>query len=176
MYFAEGLHDLYKKDWVVFAQKPFSRPEKVLEYISKYINRIALTNRKIIKLQNDRITILWKDYSDNKSKRMTLDVDEFIRRFLLHILPKGLCKVRYYGIFANHHRKEYIGHCRTALNNEKQLLKEENAQDGIVPKEQSPDIWDELLKSFSFIDVPNCPRCKKGLMVFCGMVKIKRTG
>jgi hypothetical protein len=169
--FNKLLSTLYGKDWVVFAKKPFHRPELVLEYISRYINRVALSNRKIIALKNDRVTILWKDYRDNKCKRMTLPVEEFIRRFLLHILPKGLCKIRYYGILANRNRKENILCCKDILDKEKSLQREEESQDGITHKEHAPGIWDELLSVILAKKTGSCPKCKKGQMVFYGLVK-----
>ena len=97
-----GLGDLdkglYQKDWVVYAKEPFGGPEQVLKYLTGYTHRVALSNHRLVKLEDGRVTFLWKDYADGcRRKEMTLDAVEFVRRFALHIIPKGLVRIRQYG-------------------------------------------------------------------------------
>ncbi|MGQ1786424.1 IS91 family transposase [Saccharicrinis sp. GN24d3] len=99
---------LYKKEWVMNIQAPLGHPEKILEYLSRYVFRIAITNRRIIEVKDGKVLFSWKDYRTGRSRKMRLDIDEFIRRFLLHVLPKGFFKVRSYGIFANRYRRQNI--------------------------------------------------------------------
>jgi len=167
------LTHLYKKNWVVHAKEPFARPEKVLEYLSRYINRVAISNRKIIKIENNKVTFLWKDYRNNdKLKRMTIDVFEFIRRFLLHVLPDGFCKIRYYGLFANNGRKDNIEKCKTILLQEHKLqLQEKNENGTLIKVNNQKDFWDELFIQIFTRNYLQCPKCKIGKMVFAGVVK-----
>jgi hypothetical protein len=81
---------LYKKEWVVNIQAPLGKPEKILEYLSRYVFRIAITDRRILELKNGKVIFWWKDYRTYQFRKMKLDTDEFIRRFLLHVLPKGI--------------------------------------------------------------------------------------
>jgi len=106
--FATFKDKLYKMEWGVNIQKPFGKPEKVLEYLSRYIFRIAITNRRIIEVKDGKVLFSWKDYRSGQFRKMRLEVDEFIRRFLLHVLPSGFFKVRYYGIFSSRYRKKTL--------------------------------------------------------------------
>jgi len=103
------INSLYKKFWVVNIQKPFAHPEKVLEYLSRYVFRIAISDRRIEKVENGMVHFTIKDYKRNGIfRKMKLEIDEFIRRFLLHVLPTAFFKIRYYGIFANTCRKKTL--------------------------------------------------------------------
>ncbi len=94
------IQELYEKEWVVYAKEPFGGPEQVLKYLTGYTHRVALKNNRLVKLQDDRVTFTWKDYADGcRRKEMTLDAVEFVRRFALHIIPKGLVRIRHYGLF-----------------------------------------------------------------------------
>ena len=107
---------LYQKDWVVYAKEPFGGPEQVLKYLTGYTHRVALSNRRLVKLQNDRVTFTWKDYADGcRRKEMTLDAVEFVRRFAMHIIPKGLVRIRQYGLLAHRDRGERLALCRSLL-------------------------------------------------------------
>lgn len=86
--FSRFIDSLYQKKWVVNIQKPFGKPEKVLEYLSRYVFRIAITDRRIIQVKNGKVLFSWKDYRSGRFRKMSLDINEFIRRFLLHVLPK----------------------------------------------------------------------------------------
>lgn len=105
-----------KIKWVVHAKPPFGGPEHVLKYLAGYTHRVAISNRRLLSMQDGRVTFEWKDYADgNKTKIMTLDAVEFIRRFLLHILPRGFVRIRQYGFLANRARGEKLALCRELL-------------------------------------------------------------
>ena len=109
---------LRKVEWVVYAKRPFGGPGAVLAYLSRYTHRIAIANSRLVAFDGTRVTFKWKDYraqADNRYKRMTLDVDEFIRRFLIHILPDGFHRIRHYGLFANANRAGNIALARRLL-------------------------------------------------------------
>jgi hypothetical protein len=169
--FSTLINRLYQKEWVVNIQAPFGKPEKILEYLSRYVFRIAITDRRIIEVKNGRVLFSWKDYRTNRFKKMELTIDEFIRRFLLHILPKGFFKVRYYGIFSSRHRKENIETAKQLLAQEAENKKEEALEDGNRVWEKQDTVWDEILKLISTCRQPNCPACKKGRLHFAGIVR-----
>lgn len=104
------------QDWVVYAKPPFGGPAQVLKYLARYTHRVAISNQRLVKLEDGRVTFRYKDYADSqRSKTMTLDADEFLRRFLQHILPSGFVKIRHYGLLANRHRQERLAVCRRLL-------------------------------------------------------------
>lgn len=110
--FNELLKLLYEKNWVVYCKEPLKNPEAVIDYFSRYTHRVAISNYRIIKLENNRVYFKWKNYKKNGKKEiMSLEVKEFMRRYLLHILPKKFLKIRYYGILANCHRKKKLKIC-----------------------------------------------------------------
>ncbi len=103
-------------DWVVYAKPPFAGPERVLAYLGAYTHRIAISNHRILSIQQNRVAFRYRDSADgNKQKVMYLDILEFIRRFLLHVLPRGFVRIRHYGLLANRNRKEKIERCRDLL-------------------------------------------------------------
>jgi hypothetical protein len=103
--------------WVVFVKPPFGGPEQVLKYLARYTHRVAISNSRILSMEGGRVTFLWKDYAGgNKTRTMTLDAVEFIRRFLLHILPAGFVRIRQFGFLANRARREKLALCRVLLN------------------------------------------------------------
>jgi hypothetical protein len=116
--FAAWLAPLRKIEWVVFAKRPFAGPEAVLAYLSRYTHRVAISNRRLVALDDNGVTFRWKDYrakGRTRYKRMTLAADEFIRRFLLHVLPAGFHRIRHYGLFANGGRAENLARARQLL-------------------------------------------------------------
>src|SRR5664279_5699485 len=114
--FANYLAPLRKREWVVYAKAPFGGPQHVLEYLGRYTHRVAISNRRLLAWENDEVSFAWKDYRDaGKSKVMTIPAGEFIRRFLQHVLPPGLQRIRYYGFLANCHRKAKLDLCRQLL-------------------------------------------------------------
>jgi hypothetical protein len=162
---------LYKKAWVVNIQKPFAHPQKVLEYLSRYVFRIAISDRRIEKIENEMVHFSVKDYKRNGVfRKMRLELDEFIRRFLLHVLPKGFLKVRYYGIFANTHRKESVAKAKALLSEEKSDKDREDLEDGNCVWEKQDTIWTIIMDDIKRHSKVNCPVCKKGRMRFAGLV------
>ena len=114
--FAAWLTPLYRKDWVVYAKPPFGGPAQVLKYLARYTHRVAISNRRLVKLEHGRVTFRYKDYADgHHAKVMTLDAVEFLRRFVQHVLPRGFVKVRHYGLLANRHREQRLAQCRRLL-------------------------------------------------------------
>jgi hypothetical protein len=107
---------LYEKDWVVYAKRPFGGPAQVLKYLARYTHRVAISNHRLVKLENGRMTFRYKDYADrHKEKLMTLDACEFLRRFVTHVLPTGFTKIRHYGLLANCFRAERLALARRLL-------------------------------------------------------------
>jgi hypothetical protein len=107
---------LYDKEWVVYAKEPFGGPDQMLKYLTGYTHRVALSNHRLVRLQDDRVTFTWKDYADNcRRKEMTLDAVEFVRRFALHIIPRGLVRIRRYGLLAHRDRGQRLALCRSLL-------------------------------------------------------------
>lgn len=100
--FARYLHPLRRLQWVVYAKRPFGGPQQVLAYLGRYTHRVAIANSRLLACKHRRVSFRWKDYrAQNRSKKMTLTADEFMRRFLLHVLPKGFRRIRHYGFLAN---------------------------------------------------------------------------
>src|SRR4030042_1023619 len=168
--FAGFIDNLYPKDWVVNIQKPFGKPEKVLEYLSRYVFRIAITDRRIIEVKDGKVLFSWKDYRTGLFRKMRLDTDEFIRRFLLTILPQGFFKVRYHGIFSSRFRKQNIELAREHLIQEQDEAKQEALEDGKQTWEKQDTVWNEILQIISNYRKPNCPHCHKGRLHFAGIV------
>jgi hypothetical protein len=162
---------LKRKEWVVNIQAPFGKPKKVLEYLSRYVFRIAITDRRIIEIKDGKVRFSWKDYRTGLFRIMNLDIDEFIRRFLLHVLLKGFFKVRYYGIFASRYRKQNIEMARGHLLQEQTLAGEQTLEDGNRVWEKQDTVWDEILVWIQKYRKPNCPKCKKGRLRFAGIVR-----
>jgi hypothetical protein len=114
--FNAWLQQLRKKEWVVYAKPPFGGPEHVLRYLARYTHRVAISNGRLLEMQNDHVRFRWRDSKDgNRSKILTLDAVEFIRRFLLHILPPGFVKIRHFGFLANRNRSQSLALCRQHL-------------------------------------------------------------
>jgi hypothetical protein len=113
--FRAYLAPLRESEWVVYAKRPFAGPAQVLAYLARYVHRVAIANSRLLSLSDSKVRFRWKDYKDNKTKVMTLEADEFIRRFLLHVLPDGFHRIRHYGLFANGHRADKLALCRKLL-------------------------------------------------------------
>ena len=152
--FQSLLDKLYALEWVVFAKKPFKNNAQVIKYLGNYTHRIAISNSRIINVEDNAVTFLWKDYRDkNKKKLMTLSINEFIRRFLLHVLPYRFYKIRYYGLFASRNKKSKLANCKKQLK-------------AVIKNSSEKLTWQELLFKFTGFDVMKCPVCKKGQMKF----------
>jgi hypothetical protein len=115
--FAALLDTAAHRNWVVYAKRPFAGPAQVLTYLSRYTHRIAIANSRLISIADSRITFRWRDYAHGcQTRTMTLDADEFLRRFLLHVLPAGFVRIRYFGLLANRHRNQFLQLCRSHLH------------------------------------------------------------
>jgi hypothetical protein len=134
--FAAYLAPLRKVEWVVYAKRPFGGPKAVLAYLSRYTHRVAIANSRLIAFDHNRVTIKWKDYrikGRHRYKRMMLATDEFIRRFLIHVLPKGFHRIRHYGLFASTFRADNIARARELLAVPKRPAEPVDAIDGNEP-------------------------------------------
>jgi hypothetical protein len=152
--FKKLLNTLYSKNWVVYAKKPFKNASHVIKYLGRYTHRVALSNSRITTIEEGNVIFKWKDYKEKgQQKTMKLTATEFIRRFLLHVLPKGFCKIRYYGIFALRNRNEVLLKCKKTLSYNFQKSKLIGLS------------WQDALKVTTGIDVTKCTVCKTGNMV-----------
>jgi Putative transposase/Transposase zinc-binding domain len=114
--FEEWTEPLRDKDWVVYVKPPFGGPEQVLRYLARYTHRVAISNGRLLSLEEGRVRFRWRDSKDhNEMKEMSLDAIEFIRRFLLHVLPSGFVKIRHFGFLSNRTRRAMVQHCRELL-------------------------------------------------------------
>jgi hypothetical protein len=152
------LDPLRQKEWVVYAKPPFAGPEQVLDYVGRYTHRVAISNNRLLDIDDGKVTFRWKDYRDgNAQKTMTLAATEFIRRFLLHVLPLGLQRIRYYGILGNRYRQAKLALCR-------QLLQMSSNTQTTVPAEASCDYRDRKAM-LTGISLHQCPVCHQGRML-----------
>ena len=146
---------LYQKRWVVYCKPPFDGPKGVLRYLGRYTHRIAISNHRVLDNRDGKVSFLWRDYANgSRKKTMTLQADEFIRRFLLHILPERFVRIRHFGLLANRRRKDNIARCSEYLGTGKTVTKEKI----------KPETWPEQLLRLCGIDVTTCPVCQKGRM------------
>ena len=158
------LDQAVRNDWVVYARRPFGGPEAVLKYLARYAHRVAISNRRLLRLENGQVTFSWKDYAhSNRQSTMTLTAMEFIRRFLLHVLPSGFVKIRYYGFMANRCRSENLAHCRALLGHA-QVPKEDGPPEQVAPITESSDDNTSV----------RCPVCQKGCMRIIGHLERQR--
>ena len=131
-------------------------PEQVLDYFGRYTHRIAISNERLVSIEDGQVSFRWKDRAHgNHAKLMRLDATEFMRRFLLHVLPRGLMRIRHYGLLSNPLKRKLIPVCR-------ELLGVETNDAAVV---QGPEPWQDLLRRLTGKDVTVCPRCGKGHLV-----------
>jgi hypothetical protein len=115
--FSELMRTVHQKDWVVYAKRPFGGAEHVIHYLGRYTHRVAISSHRLLSLEQHRVTFRWRDSEHrNQQRQMTLTVHEFLRRFLLHVLPIGFVRIRYFGLFAHRRRKEWLPLCLRLLN------------------------------------------------------------
>jgi len=146
-----------QKSWVVYAKKPFGSPKTVLDYLGRYTHRVALSNDRILKVQNSQVTLSYRDRKDgDRKKTMTLEAQEFIRRFLLHVLPDGFMRIRHFGFLANRSKKQALAQCRKLLKLDAALPE--------IPKQSAID----LLRELTGIDLSRCPSCHQGTLIVVG--------
>ena len=142
---------LKAQHWVVYAKRPFAGPEQVVEYLGRYTHRVALSNRRLVALDQDRVCFRWKDYrAGGQSKVMRLSAEEFIRRFLLHVLPSGFVRLRHYGLLANTVSGRALAQCRVLL------------EAPMVVEAVEGGSYAALLEALLGVDVMRCPVCGQG--------------
>src|SRR5215831_6600095 len=143
-----------KKNWVVYAKKPFGSPQTVLEYLGRYTHRVALSNDRILSVQNGQVTLSYRDRKEGgKKKTVSLEAHEFIRRFMLHVLPEGFMRIRHFGFLANRAKKHALAQCRKLLKLDAALPE--------IPKKSAHD----LLLELTGIDLNRCPSCHQGTLI-----------
>ena len=156
--FTGFLGPLRAVDWIVYAKRPFAGPEPVLDYLGRYTHRVALSNDRLVAHGDGHVCFRWKDYADHdRVKILTLDVDEFLRRFLLHVVPRGFMRIRHFGLLANRTRRATLTRCRT-------LLGQPPPDD--VPRESVVG----LMRRLTGRDVARCPVCGEGRMQITALV------
>mgnify|MGYP006302050313 CR=1 FL=1 len=154
--FQQMINQLYAKDWVTYCKRPFGGAQQVIRYLGHYTHRVAISNVRIKTYADKMVTFRWKDYRDkNQTKFMTLPVDEFIRRFLLHILPDNFYRIRYYGLLANRYRKEKLCRCRELLDVVMEVISE------AARREKNEQLLQDLFDNNHW----RCPKCNIGVMV-----------
>jgi Putative transposase len=147
-----------KTEWVVYSKPPFGGPAQVLEYLGRYTHRVAISNDRLLSLVNGKVTFRYKDYKDgNVQKTMTLEADEFIRRFLLHVLPSGFVRIRHYGFLANRARAAKLALCRTLLG-----VADSSPQ---PPQPELPQDWKTRYEMLTGKSLDVCPACRQGCII-----------
>jgi hypothetical protein len=160
---SQALQELHKKKWVVYAQKPFGSPQTVLDYLGRYTHRVALSNDRILSSHNGQVTFSYRDRTDrDRKKTMTLDAQEFIRRFLLHILPHGFMRIRHFGFLANRAKKHALPQCRKLLGLHPNLPE--------APRQSNHD----LIRELTGADPSRCPACRRGTLVIVATLLPRR--
>ena len=155
--FMKLIKKLWGKQWITYSKQPFGGPEQVLEYLGRYTHRVGITNNRILSIEDGQVTISYRDRTDdNKQKEITIKAEEFIRRFLLHILPKGFMKIRYFGFLAHANKK-------TAIPLIWQLID----PDAVIAEKVVETVQETMLR-VSGIDITLCQECGKGRMVCIG--------
>ena len=158
--FRSYLDPARKTDWVVYAKRPFSGPSAVLEYLSRYTHRVAISNSRIKHYDHQKVTFKWKDYrakGQRRFKTMQLTADEFIRRFLIHILPTGFHRIRHFGLFANHQRKVNLQLIRQCLGEDKPTEQTRQISESTPPTERTQ----QPIKPPAFV----CRSCGTALVI-----------
>jgi hypothetical protein len=153
--FAQLLGDCRGTEWVVYAKPPFGGPAQVLDYLGRYTHKVALSNHRLLKLEDGNVSFHWKDYRCNRKKVMTLEATEFLRRFLLHILPQGFVRIRHFGLLANRHRTDNLALCRQLLD----------APQPAPRDEPVPQSSREHYLELTGVDLSLCPECGLGRLV-----------
>jgi hypothetical protein len=149
--FRRLLQEAYGVEWVVYAKAPFGGPEQVVAYLGRYTHRVAISNERLLGLENDQVTFRWRDYREgNAWKTMKLEAHEFIRRYLLHVLPKRFVRIRHFGLMASRHRPTKLARCR-------ELFRQPAATPPVLD-------WKVQYETLTGRSVDQCPACEQGLM------------
>lgn len=156
--FLHYLAPLQKTEWVVYAKRPFAGPQQVLDYLGRYTHRVAISNNRLLDIEDGRVRFRWKDYRNKKHhKTMTLTAEEFIRRFLIHVLPDRFQRIRYYGFLSNRYRRQKLAQCRKLIGSS---VDHTSAKVSEQPKDYR-DRYEQLTGS----SLRQCPFCRQGIMV-----------
>ena len=146
--FAPLRAQLYTQEWVVYAKPPFADPEHVLDYVGRYTHRVAIANHRLLDVRDGRVRFAYRNRrQDNRLQAMTLDANEFIRRFLLHVLPRGFMRLRHYGFLANRYKARTLRRCRELLGQSSQ------------PSPRHPQSVAQWMQEVTGIDLTQCPHC-----------------
>jgi hypothetical protein len=160
--FARYVAPLQDSDWVVYAKAPFGGPDRVLDYLGRYTHRVAISNHRLKELKDGKVTFAYKDYKhEQRQKLMTVSADEFLRRFLLHVLPDSFQRIRHYGLLGNRHRAEHLARCRELLAM-------------LPPTPQPTRNYRTRCQQLTGIDPLQCPKCNRGTMVRIAVLPIAR--
>lgn len=144
------LDELYAKSWVVYSEPPFESPEKAVDYLARYVYRVAISNSRLVRMEAGQVSFTYKDYREGGAvKEMSLPVEEFLRRFLLHVLPERFVRVRYYGFLSPRRRERDLALCRELLGTESAPAAEEES-------------WEALLTRLTGEDPTACEACGRG--------------
>jgi hypothetical protein len=162
--FRSYLAPLRKSEWVVYAKPPFAGPKQVLDYVGRYTHRVAISNNRLLDIEGGKVQFRYKNYRNNAQHfTMTLAADEFIRRFLLHVLPNRFHRIRYYGLLGNRHRQQRLAQCRQLLG----MPPFDETTQGKVPPKDYRDRYEELTGS----SLRECPVCHQGHMIPAGVLE-----
>lgn len=154
--FARYLAPAAAAEWVVYAKPPFGGPEQVLAYLGRYTHRVAIANSRLIEFNNSEVAFQWKDYRhESKQKVMRLPVGEFVRRFLLHVLPSGFQRIRHFGLLANRTRELKLQRCRDLLN----------TPTPAAAFDDDPEDYRDRYQRLTGMSLRDCPQCKHGQMI-----------
>jgi hypothetical protein len=166
--FQRHLDPLRDVEWVVYAKPPFAGPQQVVNYVGRYTHRVAISNDRILDIEGGAVKFIWRDYRDNnQQKTMTLTADQFIGRFLLHVLPNGFHRIRYYGFLANPHRQEKLGQCRQLLG----MAPPTERRSGAMTRSSSssdpatPEDYRDRYERLTGRSLRECPVCHRGHMI-----------
>jgi hypothetical protein len=157
------VNTLYKNDWVVYTKRPFAGPAQVLDYLGRYTHRVAISNNRLVSIDDEAVRFRYKDYAHgNRRKVMPVTPVEFIRRFLLHVLPSGFMRIRHYGILANRAKREKLAQARVAL------------LQPCAATTPEPESIETFWLRVAHLDIHRCPHCKAGRMRVIGPIQSSR--
>ncbi|MEP7308278.1 MAG: IS91 family transposase [Acidobacteriota bacterium] len=155
--FAAHVQPTRQTEWVVYAKPPFAGPQQVLDYVGRYTHRIAISNHRLLDIDDGQVRFQYKDYRAASQKTLTLAATEFIRRFLLHVLPRGFHRIRYYGLLGNRHRIAKLAQCRELLG--------VTVPDTIAPASPASQDYRDRYEALTGISLRTCPVCGAGRML-----------
>lgn len=156
--FRRYLDPVRQKEWVVYAKAPFAGAQQVLDYVGRYTHRVAISNNRLLDIDDGHVTFRWKDYRDGDAqKMMTLSAEEFIRRFLLHVLPQGFQRIRYYGFLGNRYREEKLEQCRRLLQ-----MSPTTPENAAI---DTPTDYRKRHEALTGVSLHECPICRRGRML-----------